>query len=253
MKILISPAKSLDYKTALPVDTYTIPEFTEAASHLNNQLKDLTKNEIKSLMKISDKLAELNYDRVREFNLPFTPENARPAIFTFSGDVYTGLDVFNMDPNNFDKLQDRLRILSGMYGILKPFDLMQAYRLEMGTRLKVDEHKNLYEYWGDTLTEHLNKEIKEDDLVINLASNEYFKSIKTDKLNGKLITPIFKDFKNGELKIISFYAKKARGSMVRFLIDNDISDLDGIRAFDLDGYAYSEQETADEMQPVFTR
>lgn len=253
MKILISPAKSLDYNTALPVDTYTIPEFTESAAHLNNRLKELTKNELKSLMKISDKLAELNYERVREFNLPFTPENARPAIFTFSGDVYTGLDIFSMKSDNFDRLQDSLRILSGMYGILKPFDLMQAYRLEMGTRLKIDEYANLYNYWGDTLTEHLNKEIEEEELIINLASNEYFKAIKTDKLKGRLITPVFKDFKNGELKIISFYAKKARGSMVRYLIDHAISDIEGIKSFDLDGYAFSEQETIDELKPVFVR
>lgn len=253
MKILVSPAKSMDYKSALPIDKYTQPTFTKEAEELNNTLKDLSKKEMSNLMKISDNLTNLNYERVREFELPFTTENARPAIFAFSGDVYVGLDAYTLPKNKFDLLQERLRILSGMYGILKPLDLMQPYRLEMGTRLKVNGASNLYEYWGSSLTDMLNKEMEAEELLVNLASNEYFKSINKKKLKSTLITPIFKDLKNGELKIIAFYAKKARGSMVRYLVENDITDLDGIKSFDVDGYAFSEAETIDVNNPVFTR
>lgn len=253
MKILLSPAKSLDYETALPIDKYTQPKFTKEAEELNNRLKELSKKEFSSLMKISDKLTNLNYERVREFELPFTTKNARPAIFAFAGDVYVGLDAYTLPKDKFALLQERLRILSGMYGILRPLDLMQPYRLEMGTKLKVNDAANLYGYWGDTLTEMLNKEMKADELLVNLASNEYFKSINKKEIKSKLITPIFKDYKNGELKIIAFYAKKARGSMVRYIVENNVTNLDGIKSFDVDGYAFSKTETKDENSPVFTR
>lgn len=253
MKILVSPAKTMDYKTDLPIDTYTQPKFIKEAEELNNTLKALSKKEMSALMKISDNLTNLNYDRVRNFTLPFTTENARPAVFAFSGDVYVGLDAYTLPKSKFDLLQERLRILSGMYGVLRPLDLMQPYRLEMGTRLKVNGAANLYEYWGNSLTDMLNKEMKDDELLVNLASNEYFKVINKKKLKAKLVTPIFKDFKNGELKIIAFYAKKARGSMARYLVENDITDLDGIRSFDVDGYAFSESETTDSCNPVFIR
>lgn len=253
MKILVSPAKTMDYKTDLPIDTYTQPKFIKQAEELNNTLKTLSKKEMSALMKISDNLTNLNYDRVRNFTLPFTTENARPAVFAFSGDVYVGLDAYTLPKSKFDLLQESLRILSGMYGVLRPLDLMQPYRLEMGTRLKVNGAVNLYEYWGNSLTDMLNKEMKDDELLVNLASNEYFKVINKKKLKAKLVTPIFKDFKNGELKIIAFYAKKARGSMVRYLVENDITDLNGIRSFDVDGYAFSESETSDNYSPVFIR
>ncbi|HLS12731.1 MAG TPA: peroxide stress protein YaaA [Flavobacteriaceae bacterium] len=253
MKILVSPAKTMDYKTDLPIDTYTQPKFIKEAEELNNTLKALSKKEMSALMKISDNLTNLNYDRVRNFTLPFTTENARPAVFAFSGDVYVGLDAYTLPKSKFDLLQERLRILSGMYGVLRPLDLMQPYRLEMGTRLKVNGAANLYEYWGNSLTDMLNKEMKDDELLVNLASNEYFKVINKKKLKAKLVTPIFKDFKNGELKIIAFYAKKARGSMARYLVENDITDLDGIRSFDVDGYTFSESETTDSCNPVFIR
>lgn len=253
MKILVSPAKTMDYKTDLPIDSYTQPKFIKQAEELNNTLKTLSKKEMSALMKISENLTNLNYDRVRNFTLPFTAENARPAVFAFSGDVYVGLDAYTLPKSKFDLLQERLRILSGMYGVLRPLDLMQPYRLEMGTRLKVNGAVNLYEYWGNSLTDMLNKEMKDDELLVNLASNEYFKVINKKKLKAKLVTPIFKDFKNGELKIIAFYAKKARGSMVRYLVENDITDLNGIRSFDVDGYAFSESETSDNYSPVFIR
>ncbi len=253
MKILVSPAKSLDYESKLPIDKYTQPKFIKQAEELNSRLEQLSKKELSDLMKISDKLSQLNYDRIREFKVPFTKNNARPAIFAFSGDVYVGLDAYTLPKDKFDILQKRLRILSGMYGVLRPLDLIQPYRLEMGTKLDVDDAKNLYEYWGDSLTDMLNKEMKADDILVNLASNEYFKSINKKKVKAKLITPIFKDYKNGKLKVIAFYAKKARGSMVRYLVENDITDLEGIKTFDVDGYAYSKSETQDENSPVFIR
>lgn len=253
MKILISPAKTLDYKSDLPINTYSQPTFSKEAKELNDRLKDLSKKEMADLMKISDNLTNLNYERVREFELPFTTENARPAIFAFSGDVYVGLDAYTISEDKFDLLQERLRILSGMYGILKPLDLIQPYRLEMGTKLKVNGASNLYEYWGNSLTDMLNQEMKEEDLLVNLASNEYFKAINKKKLNAELITPVFKDFKNGKLKTIAFFAKKARGSMVRYIIDKNITDLDGIKSFDVDGYAFSEVETTNKNNPVFVR
>lgn len=253
MKLLISPAKSLDYETSLPINTYTQPQFLKQAEQLNNSLKELSPQEMSDLMKISSNLSNLNCQRVRDFELPFTQKNARPAIFAFSGDVYQGLDAYSLAVDKFDLLQDSLRILSGMYGILRPLDLMQAYRLEMGTKLQLKKTANLYEFWGDQLTEALNSEMKTDELLVNLASNEYFKAINKKKLKAKLISPIFKDYKNGELKIIAFFAKKARGSMVRYLIENDISDLEGIKSFNTDNYAFSESETKDENQPVFIR
>ncbi|RFN59899.1 peroxide stress protein YaaA [Marixanthomonas ophiurae] len=253
MKIVVSPAKTLDYKSDLPTKKTTQPEFIEEAEILNNKLARKTKKEVAKLMSISDKLADLNYQRYKEFSIPFTKKNARPAVYAFAGDVYNGLDAYTIPEKKLDSLQNTLRILSGMYGILKPLDLMQPYRLEMGTNLKIQNHKNLYEFWGNTLTESLNKEMKDGELFINLASNEYFKVINTKELKAPVISPIFKDFKNGKLKIIAFYAKKARGSMVRYIIDKNIKTLKGIKGFDYDGYSYSEEYTENENEPVFIR
>ncbi len=253
MKIVVSPAKTLDYETNLPTKRATQPEFLEEAETLNKKLSRKTKKEIGKLMSISDKLADLNYQRYKDFSTPFNKKNARPAVYAFAGDVYNGLDAYTVPENKLDKLQDTLRILSGMYGILKPLDLMQPYRLEMGTSLKIQQHKNLYEFWGNSLTESLNKEMKDDELFVNLASNEYFKAINTKELKVPVISPIFKDFKNGKLKVIAFFAKKARGSMVRYIIDKDVKTLKGIKGFDYDGYAYSEKYTDNENEPVFIR
>ncbi|WP_396597147.1 peroxide stress protein YaaA [Dokdonia sp. R86516] len=254
MKIVVSPAKSLNFEDKLPTTRATQPQFLEQAEKLNSKLSNTTKTEIQDLMHISEKLADLNYQRYQDFTTPFTKKNARPAVYTFDGDVYTGLDAYTLPTEKLDKLQDTLRILSGMYGILRPLDLMQAYRLEMGTKLEYYSNKNLYEFWGDTLTEALNKELKDDELFVNLASQEYFKSIKPKQLKVPVITPIFKDFKNGKLKIISFFAKKARGSMVRYIIDKDVNTIDGLKGFDYDGYAYSAEESnEDKNEFVFTR
>ena len=253
MKVVVSPAKSLDFESQLPTDKHTKPMFLDEAKKLNNALSKKSKKTIAELMHISDKLAELNYRRYKEFAVPFTAENSRPAVYAFSGDVYVGLDAYTIPNKKTEKLQDMLRILSGMYGVLKPLDLIQPYRLEMGTDLKINRKKNLYEFWGDKITQALNDEMQDDELLINLASVEYFKSINTDKLKTKVISPVFKDLKNGELKIISFFAKKARGRMARYIVDVNAKNYKDILAFDYDGYSYSQHYTDTENEPVFIR
>lgn len=241
MKIVVSPAKTLDFESKLPTSRATQPRFLEEAKVLNKKLERKTKAEVGQLMNISDKIAELNYHRFKEFETPFTKKNARPAMYAFAGDVYTGLNAYTIPLERIDKLQDSLRILSGLYGVLRPLDLMQAYRLEMGTNLKSGHDNNLYEFWGDKITNALNNELKDDEIFLNLASQEYFKSVKTDKLKVSVITPVFKDYKNGELKIIAFYAKKARGLMVRYILDKNVETLEDLKGFDYEGYGFSEE------------
>lgn len=253
MKILLSPAKTLDYKSKLPTNRATNPLFIEQASLLNSELEKMSRKDLSKLMKMSDNLANLNYERYKEFQIPFTRTNARPCVYAFSGDVYSGLDAYTIALEKIDLLQNSVRILSGMYGVLRPLDLMQAYRLEMGTKLKVGENKNLYEFWKESITDSLNKELKKDELLLNLASVEYFKAVDADRLKTPVISPVFKDFKNNELKIIAFYAKKARGSMARYAIDHNVKNLDELKAFDTDGYSYSERYTENELEPVFIR
>lgn len=253
MKIVISPAKSLDFESKLPTTRGTQPKFLEQAEALNRKLESKSKKAIGSLMSISDKLAELNYQRYKDFTTPFTKSNARPAAYAFNGDVYTGLDIHSLSGEKLDLLQNTLRILSGMYGILRPLDLMQPYRLEMGTDLKIGRKKNLYEFWGSTITQSINEELEDGELFVNLASNEYFKAVKPKELKVPVISPVFKDFKNGKLKIISFFAKKARGSMTRYLIDTNATSLEDIKGFNYDGYAFSEEYTVKEHEPVFVR
>ena len=253
MKILLSPAKSLDYKSKLPTTRTTQPLFLEEAALLNKTLEKKTKKQLAELMNISEKLAALNYQRFKDFELPFTSENARPAIYAYAGDVYEGFDAYSLSTEHLDVLQDSVRILTGMYGILRPLDLIQPYRLEMGTKLKVKNNKDLYAFWQSKLTEHLNSELKEGELLVNLASVEYAKAVDEKKLKVPFISPVFKDYKNGNLKVISFYAKKARGQMARFLVENRIEKAEDIKAFDIDNYAYSEQHTQDKNQPVFIR
>lgn len=253
MKIVVSPAKTLDFESKLPTTRATQPKFLEEAELINNKLERKSKKAVADLMSISDNLAELNYQRYKEFSTPFTKENARPAVYAFAGDVYTGLDAYTIPKDKIDVLQNSLRILSGMYGMLRPLDLIQPYRLEMGTKLSVDRKKDLYAFWKKSLTETLNNELKDGELFINLASVEYFKAIDEKKLNVPVISPVFKDYKNGELKIISFFAKKARGSMARFAIDRNIESLEDLKAFDYDGYGYSEEYTEKAHEPVFIR
>lgn len=253
MKIVISPAKSLDFETPLPLATFSQPSFLAQSEKLNKVLVKKKPKALSALMSISDNLAQLNWQRNQDFSTPFTPENARPAVYAFNGDVYQGLDAYSLSEKKMDKLQSSLRILSGLYGILKPLDLMQPYRLEMGIQLKVGRKKNLYEFWKKEVTAHLNAEMEEDELFVNLASNEYFGAVDTKTLKAPVITPIFKDWKNDKLKIISFFAKKARGSMVRYIIDSDVKTLDDIKGFNLDDYIFSEEHTLKANQPVFIR
>ncbi|MFD0798129.1 peroxide stress protein YaaA [Maribacter chungangensis] len=253
MKIVISPAKSLDYKTQVPTSKYTEPVFLESAKKLNKVLAKKKPKELSALMSISDNLAQLNWERNQDFSLPFTPDNARPAVYAFNGDVYQGLDAYTIPEDKLDTLQNSLRILSGLYGVLRPLDLMQPYRLEMGTSLPVAKSKNLYEYWKKRITDHLNSELEENELFVNLASNEYFGAVDTKALKVPVIAPVFKDWKNDKLKIISFFAKKARGSMVRYIIDSNARTLDDIRGFNLDEYQYSKEHTLKENEPVFIR
>ncbi|MEP2278396.1 peroxide stress protein YaaA [Maribacter sp.] len=253
MKIVISPAKSLNYESELPTTQYTSPEFIEDAEKLNKVLKKKKPKALSELMSISDNLAQLNWQRNQDFTVPFTSDNARPAVYAFSGDVYQGLDAYTLSDEKIEKLQQTLRILSGQYGILKPLDLMQPYRLEMGTSLKIGRKKNLYEYWGERLTDHLNNEMVEGELLVNLASNEYYSALKPKKIKSEIITPVFKDWKNDKLKIISFFAKKARGAMVRYIIDTDAKSLEDIKGFNLDDYQFSQEHTLKENEPVFIR
>lgn len=253
MKIVVSPAKSLDFETKLPTEKFSQPQFLEQSEKLNKVLVKKKPKALSALMSISDNLAQLNWQRNQEFSTPFTSDNARPAVYAFNGDVYQGLDAHSIPEEKLEKLQSTLRILSGLYGVLKPLDLMQPYRLEMGTQLKVGRKKNLYEFWKKALTEHLNAELKENELFVNLASNEYFGAIDEKQLKVPVITPIFKDWKNDKLKIISFFAKKARGSMVRYILDNNAETLEDIKGFNYDDYIFSKEHTLKENQPVFIR
>ncbi|MDC6390124.1 peroxide stress protein YaaA [Maribacter sp. PR1] len=253
MKIVVSPAKSLDFESKLPTDWFSQPIFIEEAEKLNKILAKKKPKALSELLSISDNLAQLNWERNQNFKTPFNEENARPAVFAFNGDVYQGLDAYSISKNKLENLQDSLRILSGLYGILKPLDLIQPYRLEMGTSLKVGRKKNLYEFWKKRLTDELNQELQEGDLFINLASNEYFSAIDQKELKVPVISPVFKDWKNDKLKVISFFAKKARGSMVRYILDSNAKTLDDIKGFSMDDYEFSQEHTLKENEPVFIR
>lgn len=253
MKILLSPAKSLNLEQDLPTDKHTQPEFLNKTKTLYAKLKKASKNDLKDLMSVSDNLAQLNYDRFQEFSINHQTRNSRPAIYTFDGDVYDGIKAYELNLEDIERLQERLRILSGFYGILKPLDLMQPYRLEMGTKLAVGKADDLYGFWKVALTKSLNSELDEGELVVNLASKEYSKSIQKLKLKGKWMEPVFKDYKNGKLKVISFFAKKARGYMTSHLAKIENPAYEDILKFSEDGYAFSKTETKKENQPVFVR
>lgn len=253
MLMVISPAKTLDYESPLATNTYTQPEFLEDACQLVDQLKELEPHQISNLMSISDKLGQLNAERFRNWHTPFTPDNARQAVLAFKGDVYTGLAAESFSEQDFEFAQQHLRMLSGLYGVLKPLDLMQPYRLEMGTRFENNRGKDLYAFWGSKITDEINRLLADDDgVLVNLASNEYFKSVKKKDLEGRLVTPQFKDRKNGQYKMISFYAKKARGLMCRFAIQNRITQANDLKGFNLEGYYFSEDQS-DNNNWVFLR
>ncbi|WP_394240287.1 peroxide stress protein YaaA [Vibrio astriarenae] len=254
MLIVVSPAKTLDYESPLATQRFTQPELIEHSAQLIEECRKLTPSDVSALMKVSDKIAGLNVARFEQWSETFTQDNARQAILAFKGDVYTGLEAESLDEAGFDYAQKHLRMLSGLYGLLKPLDLMQPYRLEMGTKLANPRGTNLYQFWGEIITDKLNQAIAEqgDNVLINLASNEYFKAVKPKKLDATVITPVFKDCKNGQYKVISFYAKKARGMMARYIIDNKVDSIEALTKFDVAGYYFSEEESSDK-ELVFKR
>ena len=240
MLTVISPAKTLDFESAPITKCHTQPKFLSQSQTLIDELKQLSVPGVATLMKLSDKLAGLNMARFQTWSTPFSLDNAKQAVLAFKGDVYTGLDAETMDEDGLDFAQQHLRILSGLYGVLKPLDLIQPYRLEMGTQFTNAKGKNLYQFWGGQLREEIENEASQSDAVlVNLASNEYFKALESKKLTTRIITPVFKDAKNGQYKIISFYAKKARGLMSRYIIDHRINDPEQLKNFDSEGYRFS--------------
>ncbi|WP_372881069.1 peroxide stress protein YaaA [Psychromonas sp.] len=245
MLVVLSPAKTLDVETAAPVSSFSQPDLLAESQILINRCQQLSMQDIASLMKVSDKIAGLNVARFNQWQVPFSLDNAKQALFTFQGDVYSGLQAESLSVETITYAQSHLRILSGLYGLLRPLDLMQAYRLEMGTKLDNQRGANLYHFWGELITRALNKALQEqgDDLLINLASNEYFKSVQKKGLHGRILTPVFKDQKNGKYKVISFYAKKARGLMARYIMEQQIRSPDQLKAFDSDGYYFVASES----------
>jgi len=253
MKILLSPAKKLDTGSSLPTTRGTQPRFLDTTLKINKKLKRTSRKELSSLMKISAKLADLNYQRNQEFEEKHSKSNARPAMYLYAGDTYYGLDAYTIPRKELDKAQDSLRILSGLYGILRPLDLIQPYRLEMGTGFSVGRNKDLYQLWKEKITDSLHKELKEGELLVNLASKEYAGAVDFQKLKSTVISPVFKDFKNGKLKIISFKAKKARGGMARYLIHTGTENPKDLKGFAWEGYGFDANETKKETEPVFVR
>jgi len=254
MLIVISPAKTLDFETAPITKIHTQPAFLKESRQLVKHLKKMTPAEVSSLMKISDKLGAQNFVRFNEWKTPFTLKNSKQALLAFKGDVYTGIDAEIFSSQDFKFAQKHLRILSGLYGVLRPLDLIQAYRLEMGISLENKQGKGLYEFWASKLTDQINQDLKasKSKHLINLASNEYFKSLQADDINAEIIVPVFKDYKNGQYKIISFFAKKARGLMSAYIIRNRLKDPEELKAFNVDGYKFYKSEST-ESNLVFQR
>ncbi len=254
MLIVISPAKTLDLESKISTRKLTVPEFIPEAERLVGVMRKKKPAQLKKLMGISDALAELNFERFQDWSECHDQKNSRPAILTFMGDVYAGLDAASLSARDLEFAQKHLRILSGLYGVLRPLDRMQAYRLEMGTALKIQQNKDLYQYWGERPTAALNAQAQElkTKYLINLASNEYFKAVDSKLLEPQIVTPVFKDRKNGKYKVLSFYAKKARGQMTRFIVENRIRRPDGLCDFDTDGYRFNESMSSNQ-EYVFTR
>lgn len=254
MLIVLSPAKSLDFSQPSGTTDYSIPPFLSETEKLVKKLKLFSPEQLVKLMGVSPELGKLNAERYQNWHLPFTPENAKQAVFAFSGEVYTGLQASTLSEKSLNHARKKLRILSGLYGLLQPLDLIQPYRLEMGTRLQMGRNINLYHYWGNKITDAVIEatENSGSKVLVNLASAEYFKSIRTDRLKLPVITPVFKEHKNGSYKIVTVYAKRARGLMTRFILDNNIDNPDDIQAFDVDGYHFNPRMSKLEA-PVFTR
>lgn len=252
MKIVISPAKSLDFESTLPIQENTEAIFLGEAEKINKQLRKKSAKSLSKLMGISDALGQLNYERNLKWKTPFTPKNARPSVYAFNGDVYRGLAAYSIPLEKIAFMQSSLRIISGLYGLLRPLDLIQAYRLEMGTKIPVGKCKNLYEFWKSKITQQLNAELIDNEVFINLASNEYFKAIDQKKLKTAVITPVFMQFKNDEYKNIAIFSKYARGLMARYIIDTQAKSVDDLKDFNYDNYRFSETLSSN-SKLVFTR
>ncbi|MGE8558556.1 MULTISPECIES: peroxide stress protein YaaA [unclassified Acinetobacter] len=240
MLALISPAKTLDYESALPTDAYTLPRLLEHSQELIDVSRKLSAADIANLMSVSEKIAKLNVERFNDWQAEFNFSNARQALFAFKGDVYTGLDAYALNDQHIAYAQQHLRMLSGLYGLLRPLDLMMPYRLEMGTKLKNLRGHNLYEFWGDNITQLINADLQQanSELLVNLASDEYYKSVKPGKIKAKIIKPVFLDQKNGKYKVISFYAKKARGLMARYIVEHQLNQAEDLKSFNVEGYYF---------------
>ena len=254
MKIVISPAKTLNFASDLPTTQHTVPVFLKEAKQIHKVLKQYTPAELTDLLDISDKLAELNWQRnqAKGFGAKNLNENSRQAVYAFNGEVYLGLDAYTIPLEKLELLQDRLRILSGLYGLLKPLDVIQPYRLEMGIKIQIGEYNNLYEHWKTMLTKKLNSEMKKGELLVNLASKEYFSALDLKSLKATVVTPEFKDYKGGKLQMISFFAKKARGLMTRYIIDTSAETIDDLKGFNYDGYAFDDR-LSEGNSLIFTR
>ena len=252
MKVLLSPAKSLDFKTQLPTEKNSFLCFEKEAEYLNSILKRKSPKDLSILMGISSKIADLNYERNHDWSLPFNNKNARQAVYAFSGDVYRGLDSYSIDDDKIDFMQSTVRIISGLYGLIKPLDLIQPYRLEMGTKLSFDNNKNLYEYWREKISNQLNLELSENEPVLNLASNEYFKAIDTKVIKSDVYSANFKQLKDGNYKTIAIFSKKARGMMARYIFENNITDINSLKSFNYDRYIFNENLSS-EKELIFCR
>ena len=254
MLIVISPAKKLDYESPVKTKKFTMPGFLDDSAELILTLRQYSAMDLAELMHLSMNLAELNFDRYYNWKKDYSEADAKQCLLAFKGDVYAGMDAESFKQKDLEYAQSHLRILSGLYGLLRPLDLMMPYRLEMGTKLENERGRNLYEFWGDTITDAINKQLKaqKDDILVNLASNEYFKSVKPKKIEGRIITPQFKENKNGQFKMIGIYAKKARGLMSRFILLNRLTDPEDIKSFDYEGYTFNKSLSKGE-QWVFTR
>ena len=252
MKVLLSPAKSLDFKSQLPTEKNSHLCFEKEAEYLNSILKRKSPKDLSDLMGISSKIADLNYERNHDWSLPFNNKNARQAVYAFSGDVYRGLDAYSIDDDKIDFMQSSVRIISGLYGLVKPLDLIQPYRLVMGTKLSFDNNKNLYDYWRKKITNQLNSELLENEPVLNLASHEYFKALDTKVIKSDVYSANFKQLKDGNYKTIAIFSKKARGMMARYIIENNITAMSSLKSFNYDGYAYHETLSS-EKELIFSR
>ncbi|MBH47136.1 MAG: peroxide stress protein YaaA, partial [Halobacteriovorax sp.] len=251
MLVVVSPAKKLDFESPAPTKKFTQLSEIDKSKKLISELKKCDAKKIKALMKLSDSLAELNVKRYNEFKTPFSLKNSKQAMFAFKGDTYIGLDADTMKENDIEYAQEHLRILSGLYGLVSPLDLIQPYRLEMGTKFACDGNKNLYEFWQESITAKINSLLKSKKVLVNLASNEYFGAVDSNRIDGEIITPAFKEKKGNDYKIVSFFAKRARGMMSRYIIDHRLSDPKQLLNFDVDGYEYN-PKLSSEFSPVFT-